>query len=328
MDKITKKSITLLDAPQIFKPMKYTWAYEAWLKQNQLHWLPEEIPLAEDVKDFNIGISPQERNLITQIFRFFTQSDVLIGGAYVDSYLKVFKPNDIRMMLMTFANMETIHAVSYAHLMDTIGLPEIEYQAFLKYKEMKDKSDYLKNFNMDSKRDIAKSLAVFSAFFEGLQLFASFAILLNFSRFNKFKGMAQIITYSIRDETLHVQSMIKLFRTFISENPEIWDDSLKGEIYQIAKDMVEHENLFIDLAFEQGGIQGLTSDEMKEYIKYVADRRLLQLGLKPNFGVKDNPLSWIDVILNAPEHSNFFETKSTEYSRATSTGEWSDVFKI
>ena len=326
VEKITKKDISLLDAPQVYKPMKYGWAYEAWEKQQQLHWLPSEVPLSEDVKDWQKTLSNEEKNLITHIFRFFTQSDVMVGGVYVDSYLKVFKPTDIRMMLMSFANVETIHMAAYAYLLDTIGLPEVEYTAFLKYKEMKDKCDYLQNFNMDSPREIAKSLAVFSGFLEGLQLFASFAILLNFSRFNKMKGMGQIITWSIRDESLHIESMIKLFRTFIKENPEIWDDELKSEIYQIARDMVEHEDAFIDLAFEQGGIQGLTADEMKTYIRFIADRRLIQLGLKGNFKVKENPLGWMDAILNSPEHSNFFEARSTEYSKAATTGKWDDVF--
>jgi ribonucleoside-diphosphate reductase beta chain len=326
IDKILKKDITLLNAPETYKPMKYPWAFEAWEKQQQMHWLPSEVPLAEDVADWNKKLSKEEKNLLTHVFRFFTQQDVLVGGIYVDKYLKVFQPNDIRMMLMAFANVETIHMAAYAYLLDTIGFPEVEFTAFLKYKEMKDKCDYLKPFNMDSPKDIAKSLAVFSGFLEGLQLFASFAILMNFQRFNKMKGMCQIVAWSIRDETLHVENMIKLFRTFVKENPEIWTDELKGELYQIARDMVSHEDAFIDLAFEQGGIEGMTSDDIKQYIRYIADRRLLQLGLKTNFKVKENPLPWLDAILNGVEFSNFFEQRSTEYSKASTVGEWGDVF--
>ncbi len=134
-------------------------------------------------------------------------------------YSQVFKPTEVLMMLSAFSNIETIHIAAYSHLLDTIGMPEIEYQAFLRYKEMKDKYDYMQSFRVDSKHEIAKTLAAFGAFTEGLQLFASFAILLNFPRFNKLKGMGQIISWSVRDETLHCLSVIRLFRTFVAGKP-------------------------------------------------------------------------------------------------------------
>lgn len=317
---------TLLNAPAVYKPFTYPWAYDAWLKQQQSHWLPEEVPLADDVKDWNTSLSEAERNLLTQIFRFFTQQDVIVGGAYTDHYLQAFRPNEVRMMLSAFSNIETVHMAAYAYLLDTVGMPEVEYSAFNKYAAMKEKMEYLSQFNMDNPREIAKSLAVFSAFTEGLQLFASFAMLMNFPRFNKMKGMGQIVTWSIRDESLHVESMIKLFRTFIAENIEIWDDEFKKEIYDICRAMVEHEDAFIDLAFEMGGVEGMSADDIKQYIRFIADRRLLQLGLKPNYGVKENPLVWLDEILNAPEFANFFEQRVTEYSRAVTKGSWDDAF--
>jgi len=111
-------------------------------------------------------------------------------------YAQVFQPTEIQMMLSAFSNMETIHIAAYSHLLDTIGMPESEYMAFMKYKEMKDKYDYMRGFNVKDKHNIAKTLAVFGAFTEGLQLFASFAILLNFPRFNKMKGMGQVAARS------------------------------------------------------------------------------------------------------------------------------------
>ncbi len=171
----------------------------------------------------------------------------------------MFKPTEVLMMLSAFSNIETIHIAAYSHLLDTIGMPEIEYQAFLKYKEMKDKYDYMQTFRVDSKHEIAKTLAAFGAFTEGLQLFASFAILLNFPRFGKMKGMGQIITWSVRDETLHCLSMIRLFRTFVQENPEIWTEELRRDIYITCATIVDHEDAFIDLAFELGAVEGLTA---------------------------------------------------------------------
>ena len=193
------------------------------------------------------------------------------------------------MMLVAFSNIETVHIAAYSYLLDTIGMPEIEYSAFLKYKEMKDKYDYMQDFNMSSKADIAKTMAVFGAFTEGLQLFASFAILMNFRVFNKMKGMGQIVTWSARDETLHTLSIIRLLRTFISENPEIWTEELQQEIYTSCDTIIHHEDAFIDLAFEQGGVEGLTAQEVKNYIRYIGDRRLNQLGLEARYGIEENP---------------------------------------
>ncbi len=319
--------MSLLDASPVYKPFSYPWAYEAWSIQQKIHWIPEEVALADDVKDWKYNLSPGEKHLLTQIFRFFTQADIEVNNCYMKHYSRVFKPTEILMMLSAFSNMETIHIAAYSYLLDTIGMPEIEYTAFMKYKAMKDKYDYMQKFGTESKEAIAVTLAVFGAFTEGLQLFASFAILLNFPRFNKMKGMVQIITWSVRDETLHTNSIIRLFRTFISENPEVWTEKLRSELYEACATIVHFEDAFIELAFEVGGVQGLTSREVRQYIRYIADRRLMQLGLKEIYLVDKNPLPWLDEMLNAVEHTNFFENRATEYTKAGTSGSWEDVFE-
>lgn len=316
----------LLVERHVYKPFLYPWCYEAWLTQQRVHWLPEEVPLAEDVRDWKKNLTESERNLMTQIFRFFTQSDVEVNNCYMKHYSQVFGPVEVQMMLSAFSNIETVHIAAYAHLLDTIGMPEVEYSAFLKYKEMKDKFDYMQNVSMESRRDIAKTMAMFGAFTEGLQLFASFAILMNFPRFNKMKGMGQIVTWSVRDETLHCLSMIRLFNTFVAENPDIWDADLKREITECCSTIIGFEDAFIDLAFEAGEVNGLTPQEVKDYIRYIGDRRLQQLNLEPLYGIEKNPLPWMDEMLNGAEHANFFEQRSTEYSRASTQGTWEDVF--
>ena len=140
------------------------------------------------------------------------------------------------------------------------------------------------------------------------------------------KGMGQIVSWSVRDETLHCLSCIRLFRTFVQENPEIWTAALQAEIVQCCATIVEHEDAFIDLAFELGPIEGLNAAQVKTYIRYIADRRLMQLGLDPIFDVASNPLPWLDDMLNAVEHANFFENRSTEYSRASTGGTWEEAF--
>ena len=230
------------------------------------------------------------------------------------------------MMMSSFASMETVHIAAYSHLLDTIGMPESEYSAFMKYKEMKDKYDYMQGFNVNSKEDIAKTVAVFSAFTEGLQLFASFAILLNFPRFNKMKGMGQIVTWSARDESLHTESIIKLYNTFVSENPDMNIEELQRDLYIACNTMIEHEDAFIDRAFELGNVEGLRPEEVKKYMRYMADIRLIQLRLQPIYNVGVNPLPWMDEMLNAVEHTNFFENRATEYSKAATTGTWEEAF--
>lgn len=250
-----------------------------------------------------------------------------VNNAYIHIYTQIFKPFEVQMMLTCFANIETIHVAAYSHLLDTIGMPEIEYSAFLKYKAMKDKFESMHDYHITDKKGIALAIATFSGFMEGLQLFASFAILLNFPRYNRLKGMGQIVSWSVRDETIHVMGMIKLFRTFIAENPEIWTDEFRESIRKICVDCVKHEDAFIDLAFELGGVNGLDADEVKRYIRFIADRRLTMMSIEPIYNIEENPLPWVDDMVNAVEHTNFFENRATEYSRAGTTGTWDDAFK-
>tara|TARA_R110002124_G_scaffold73245_1_gene196467 strand:- start:246 stop:1208 length:963 start_codon:yes stop_codon:yes gene_type:complete len=317
--------MSLLGTRDYYKPFDHPWMFDYYSQQNQMHWFPEDVPLHNDVKDWQT-MTEQEKNLLTQIFRLFTQSDVDVSSGYVDRYMKIFKKPEARMMMGAFNNMESIHQHAYSLLLDTVGMPEVEYKAFADYEAMADKHEYIDAIKVSKgdKRSIAKALAVYSGFTEGLQLFSSFIILLNFPRFGKMKGMGQIITYSIRDESLHVEAMTKLFREFIQENIDIWDDEFKAEIYQACREMVTLEDRFLELVFEEGDIEGLTQAEMQEYIRYIADRRLLQLGLKPNYDIKNNPLNWLDDVLGV-EHQNFFEGRATTYMKAGMRG---DVNKV
>ena len=319
--------MSLLEERLVYKPFKYPWAYEAWHTQQQIHWLPEEVPLAEDVKDWEKNLSEAEKNLLTQIFRFFVQADVEVNNCYMKHYSQVFKPTEVQMMMAAFSSTETIHIAAYSHLLDTIGMAEIEYSAFLEYKEMKDKFDFMRKWGVETKENIAKTLAVFGAFTEGVQLFASFAVLLNFPRFNKMKGMGQIVTWSVRDETLHTESAIKLFRTFVSENPEVLTPQLEKDIYQACETVISHEDAFINLAFELGGVKGLEANQVKDYIRFIADLRLTQLGMEKLFNIKEHPLPWMVEMLGGVEHTNFFEGRATEYSRASTKGSWDETFK-
>jgi ribonucleoside-diphosphate reductase beta chain len=324
---IKKVATRLTDERNSFKPFNYPWAYDAWLKHEQSHWLHTEVPMSEDVKDWK-KLSVEEKQFLTHIFRFFTQGDIDVAGGYVNNYLPHFPQPEVRMMLLGFAAREALHVAAYSHLIETLGLPETTYNQFLDYQEMRDKHDYVLNISngLVNASSVAQNIAVFSAFTEGMQLFSSFIMLLNFPRTGKMKGMGQIVTWSIVDETQHAESMIKLFRTYIEENKEIWNDELKGKIYTIAERMVELEDKFIDLAFSMGTMHGLSDTDVKQYIRYIADRRLISLGLKGIFKVKKNPLPWVEEMINAPTHTNFFENRATDYAKGALKGDWGDVW--
>ena len=325
---IKKIEHKVTDNRDAFKPFYYPWAYDAWLKHEQSHWLHTEVPMAEDVKDWKKKLSEQEKSFLTNIFRFFTQGDIDVAGGYVKNYLPHFPQPEIRMMLCGFAAREALHVAAYSHLIETLGMPESTYAEFLEYQEMREKHEYI--LDISSKNGTVEStathIATFSAFTEGMQLFSSFIMLLNFPRHGKMKGMGQIVTWSIVDETQHAEAMIKLFRTYIEENREVWTDDLKSKIYTIATRMVELEDKFIDLAFASGAIEGLTDEEVKQYIRYIADRRLISLGMKGIFKVKKNPLPWVEEMINAPTHTNFFENRATDYAKGALSGKWDDVW--
>ena len=314
---IKKTQSRMTDERTYFKPFNYPWAYDAWLKHEQAHWLHTEVPMAEDVKDWKKKLTAEEKQFLTNIFRFFTQGDIDVAGGYVKNYLPYFPQPEIRMMLSGFAAREALHIAAYSHLIETLGMPESTYSEFLEYQEMKDKHDYVtelssKNGTLES---TATHIAVFSAFTEGMQLFSSFIMLLNFPRHGIMKGMGQIVTWSIVDETMHAESMIKLFKEYIKENPEIWGDELKGKIYTIAEKMVQLEDKFIDLSFNGTHMRDLEPADVKQYIRYIADRRLISLGMKGIFKVKKNPLPWVEEMINAPVHGNFFENRVTDYAK-------------
>ena len=318
----------LRDERQYFKPFNYPWAYDKWLKHEQSHWLHTEVPMLEDVKDWKKKLTEAEKNFLTNIFRFFTQGDIDVAGGYVTNYIPHFPQPEVRMMLLGFAAREALHIAAYSHLIETLGMPESTYSEFAEYEEMRAKHEYI--MDLSSKNGTVEStaahIAAFSAFTEGMQLFSSFIMLLNFPRTGKMKGMGQIVTWSIVDETQHTEGMIKLFRSYIEENKDIWNDSLKSKIYTIAEKMVELEDKFIDLSFATGAIEGLTSDEVKEYIRYIADRRLISMGMRGIFKRKKNPLPWVEEMINAPTHTNFFENRATDYAKGSLSGNWDKVW--
>jgi len=320
---INQGRVGLLDSTGTYDVDRYAWAYDFWKRQQQTHWMGEEVPLGGDLKDWaSDRVTDAERALLTQIFRFFTQSDVEVGDNYLKRYIPIFQPLSVQMMMAAFTNMETVHIDAYALLLKTLGMPKAEFEAFRDYNEMRAKADYMHTFGVGTVSDVSRTLAMFGAFTEGMALFASFAMLLNFPRHNKMNGMGQIVTWSVRDESLHCEGIIKLFHEWNRETGAL-TPTVRDDIIDVAKTMVSLEERFVDLAFGLGGIQGMTPADIHAYVRYVADWRLTQLKLPPVFGhfeqpesgyaqLKPHPLPWLVEILNGVEHANFFEQRATE----------------
>src|SRR5665213_4349622 len=252
--------VGLLKATGTYDITRYPWAYDCWKRQQQTHWMGEEVPLGADIKDWQSDhMTDAEKALLTQIFRFFTQSDVEVGDNYLKRYIPIFQPLEVQMMMAAFTNMETVHIDAYALLLKTLGMPKAEFEAFRDYKQMKDKADYMHTFGVNTVSDVARTLAMFGAFTEGMSLFASFAMLLNFPRHNKMNGMGQIVSWSVRDESLHCEGIIRLFHQWNAETGAV-TKSVRDDIIDVAKTMVGLEEKFVDMAFGLGKIEGMNAE--------------------------------------------------------------------
>ena len=307
--------MSLMEPSKTYKPFQYPWAMEYAGEHEKIHWGEWELNLQDDVNDWKMGkVTDSEKNHVTQILRLFTQSDVAVANNYCELFIPKFTNNELRNMLLSFANREGTHQRAYALLNDTLVFDDSEYTAFLGYKEMVNKIEFMTDNDPSTLSGLGKALAR-SAINEGMSLFSAFVMLLNYQRFGKFKGMCEVVEWSIRDETMHVEGMTKLFRTFCDEHPKIVNDEFKQDIYSMVRRAVKLEDKVIDLAYKMGDIEGLSAEEVKQYIRYIADRRLIQLGLKPNYKVKDNPLPWLEWIVSGDSFKNFFEGVVTDYSK-------------
>lgn len=317
----------LLDNRLVYKPIMYPFALAAFDKHEKMHWVSTEITLNKDVEQWETSLSPGQKEFLTQLFRFFTQADIDVAKGYNQIFIPLLGGQpEVAMMMSSFAAREATHIAAYALLVDTLGLPEGEFSAFMQYKAMREKHEYLEEFKTDSHLNVAKSLAVYSAFTEGMQLFSTFAMLMHFERLGFMPGMTNIVRWSLRDEATHAESMIALYKVFRQEYiaKSEWP-LLERHIHEVCAKMVELEDAFIDMAFDAANHElnvglpdyeePITKDAVKQYIKHTADYRLKALGCAPLYGEPENPLKWLDRLLLATEHTNFFESKPTEYSK-------------
>ena len=301
----------------IYKPFEYDKAAEYWLSQQQAHWIHTEVSLASDIHDWSTNLTDSERNVVGMVLKGFTQMEVIVNDYWARRVTKWFPKPEIVAMASAFSNMETVHQNGYAYLNESLGLDN--FAAFLEEPTAKAKIDTLIATAGRTKAEIATSLATFSAFAEGVQLFSSFAILMNFSRTNKLKGVGQIVAFSVKDESLHSEAGCWLYRQFVSEYPDIVTPEFKRNIYDIARAIVVLEDNFIDQAFSLGPIDGLDPKDLKQFIRQRTNTKLQDLGLSTNWKNVDKDalarLDWFDFLTRGVEQQDFFAQRVTRYSK-------------
>lgn len=306
---------------EIFVP-KYQVFQDLLAKHERAHWISDEAEMSIDVQQWRDGtIGKEEKEYIKMILRLFTQADHNVCGGYVERLLPVFKQADVRMMLLSFASREaSSHVLGYKRLNDTLGYDSEEFMSeFLKYEAMAKKHSFM--LENPIKRDWIANYVAKQMLIEGISLFGSFAMLLNFGREGKLPGMVSVNSWSVIDEHIHCEGLSEIFKVYCQEN-SIDTDTIRESVYETVGHIVKLENEFIDLCFNIFTPDNLTREDLKDYILFIADYRLNQLGFEGVFNKSAHNLSWIDAAVGE-QLTNFFERTVTSYSKNNLTGEWS-----
>jgi ribonucleoside-diphosphate reductase beta chain len=308
-----------------YKPFEYQTAFEFYKDQHRAHWLADEVPLSSDLNDWKLKLTESEKNLIGNILKSFAQTETYVNDYWSTKVAVWFPKHEIKAMACAFADFESIHAEAYARLNEELGLDDFE--AFMEDEEAKAKIDRLVELPGDTLHEKALSLAIFSAFTEGVNLFSSFAVLMSFQLRNLMKGTGQIVEWSVRDESLHSKAGCWLYRTLLEEDPTLDTPELTQAIYEACDLSVKLEFDFIEKAFEMGDIEGLTKEQLKNFIKERANQKLVELGYNPIYNDIDpnllKQMEWFGHLTSGKTHQDFFANRVTDYSK--STADWSDL---
>ena len=319
-----------------YKPFEYPVYYtEGWLKQAQAFWLHTEISMQGDVKDWNETLTESEKNLVGNILLGFAQTECAVSDYWTGMVTDWFPKWEIKQMAMMFGSQETIHATAYSYLNETLGLEDFE--AFLHEPTTAERFDYLMNTSAEytnedllksstARQEVARSLAIFSAFAEGVALYSSFAVLYSFQMRNKLKGIGQQMKWSVRDESLHSKMGCQLFNHMCEEYTEL-RDLVKSDIEEAARLMVEMEIKFIDKMFEMGDLENLKKEDLKEFIKKRANEKLVELGYQPVIEYNEESaaaLDWFYHLTGGHTHTDFFAVRPTDYSKAGENENWDE----
>src|SRR6056300_1200696 len=321
-----------------FKPFEYPIYFtEGWLKQAQAFWLHTEIPMQGDIKDWNEHLTKEEKNLVGNILLGFAQTECAVSDYWTGMVTKWFPKHEIKQMAMMFGSQETIHATAYSYLNESLGLEDFEAflhepataERFENLAEVSNNYTYedLKN-NPEARAEVARSLAIFSAFTEGVALYSSFAVLYSFQMRNKLKGIGQQMKWSVRDESLHSRMGCQLFKHMCEEYPELLEDS-KESIQKAAELIQTLEHKYIDKMFGMGDLENLKKEDLKNFINQRLNEKLNELGYQSMFTYDEDSaaqLEWFYHLTGGHTHTDFFALRPTDYSKANEGEDWDDIF--
>ena len=320
----------LFDERIAYKPFEYPEYYtEGWLKQAQAFWLHTEIPMSGDVKDWNEKLTKEEKNLVGNILLGFAQTECAVSDYWTQKVVGWFPKHEIQQMAMMFGSQETIHAVAYSYLNETLGLEDFE--AFLHDPATAERFENLVAYNGNSPKGIGTSLAIFSAFAEGVSLYSAFAVLYSFQLRNLLKGIGQQMKWSVRDESLHSKMGCQLFRHMCEEDDSLLE-ACREDVIEAATVMLEAEEKYIDKMFELGDIENLKAYDLKQFIRKRLNEKLSELGyfdLGQYFAFDETGaenLEWFYHLTGGHTHTDFFAVRSTDYSKAGEGEDFEDIW--
>jgi ribonucleoside-diphosphate reductase beta chain len=310
-------------------PLKYTWAYDLYKKMKANHWEPEDVPMQKDCehwRDTSGMISDVDRWIIKMGIGYFSAAEGIVGDNILHVIREAVTAPELKLVLGRHAQEENIHADSLVYMISSLGINPHECEAmFEDVKTIKNKTDFVVSNSralrrdmdmndMENKLALAKNIFLFGQCMEGTQFYGLFGMVLALYRQNKFPGIGQMFSYTLRDESNHIELLRQLFQDLVDENPEIWTEEFREELRSTMAEAIALEKQFIRDCLPVAAV-GLTADEFGRYIDYIGDRRLVGVGLEPLHKNLENPLPWLSEMMEIKKETNFFEGRVTEYRR-------------
>ncbi|MBP52548.1 MAG: ribonucleotide-diphosphate reductase subunit beta [Opitutae bacterium] len=318
-------------------PLKYQWAYDLYRKMKSNHWEPEDVPMQKDLEQWksDTELSDAERWIIMMGIGYFSAAEGIVGDNIQHVVRELVTAPELKLVLGRHAHEENIHADSLLYMISSLGINPHECEAmFEQVDTIRRKNEFVtevsKNLRRDldltqtsNKQELAKNIFVFGQCMEGTQFYGLFGMILSLARQNKFPGIGQMFRYTLRDESNHIELFRNLFRVLIDENPDIWTEQFKSQLVELMKEAVELEKDFIRDCLPVNSV-GLSADEFCSYIDYIADRRLIGVGLEVLHSGLENPFPWLAEMMDVKKEQNFFEGRVTEYQKSSALAEVSD----
>ena len=318
-----------VDVNQLW-PLKYEWAWEHYLNGCANNWMPSEVPMQKDVALWHSDrLSEGERLVIMRNLGFFSTGESLVGNNIVLSIFEHITNPEARQYLLRQAFEEAVHTHTFHYIVESLGLDGREvFNMYNEVDSIRGKDEFVMSLTegvmrpgfstatTEGVQEFIKNLVGFYVIMEGIFFYSGFVMILSFHRQNRMTGIGEQFQYILRDETVHLNFGIDLVNTIKEENPQAWTPGLKAEISGMVEEAVEYEISYARECLPEG-VLGLNERLFREYVRYVADRRLGRIGLPARYGAR-NPFPWMSETMDLAKEKNFFETRVTEYQGAGS----------